>query len=97
MDLNMIQARQPKLKKQNNNRLRVFMPLNLTLGLNKLLSNPKPVVALFKISLRMLHMTAGTTQRTSSPQPLPCKAEAKKTHLEIFINSLESGVVVGVI
>ena len=52
------------------------MPLNLVLGLHILQANPKPGVASFAISLIMLHETAGTTQRTSSPLPLPWEAEA---------------------
>ena len=52
---------------------------------------------LFATSLFVLHETAGITQRTSSPLPLPYEAEADKTHLEIFINFLKPGGAVGVI
>ena len=43
------------------------MPLNLVLGLHMLPANPKLSVALFEISLIMLHETADTTQQTSNP------------------------------
>ena len=71
------------------------MPLNLVLGLNILLANPKPGVALFTTSLIILHETAGTIQSTSSPQPILCGAEAHKIHKELYINFLESGEEVG--
>ena len=73
------------------------MPLNLVLGLHMLLAKPKPGIALFKTSLIILHETAGTPQRTSSPQPLPYKAGVEKIHQEIFINFLESEEEVGVV
>ena len=73
------------------------MPLNLVFGLYMLLTNPKPGVSLFSISPIMLHETAGTTQRISSPQSLLCEADAYNIHLEIFINFLESGEEVGFI
>ena len=67
------------------------MPLNLVLGLRMLLENPKPGIALFLTSLIILHKTAGTTQQTSSPQPLPCKAEGDIINKEIFIVFLQLG------
>ena len=66
------------------------MPPTLVLGLHMLPTNPKPGIALFATSLIILHKTTGTTQWTSSPQPLPCEAEAGKTHPENFIDFLES-------
>ena len=66
-------------KKTKNNKPKAFMPLNLILVLHMLPDNPKPCITLFATSLIMLHETDGTTQWTSSPQPLPCKAEWCKT------------------
>ena len=73
------------------------MPLNLVLGLNMLLENPKPGVDSFSTSLIMLHEATGTTHRTISPQPLLCEAEVDKIHKEIFTNFLDSGEEVGVV
>ena len=73
------------------------MPPNLVLGLHTLLANPKPGVTSFAISPIIWNKTTGTTQRTSSPQPLQCQAEASKIHKDIFIFFLESREVVRVI
>ena len=54
-------------------------------------------IALFATSLIILHETAGTTQWTSSPQPLQCKSKADLIHLEILINTLEAWNIIGVI
>ena len=62
-----------------------------------LLAYPQKIIALFATSLIILHKTASTNQRTSSPQPLLCEVEADKIHCKIFINSLESGEELGVI
>ena len=78
MDLDLMRAKQPDYlyKKKKNNSTKAFMPLNLVLCLHILLANPKPGVALFATSLIVLHKTAVTNQRTSSPQPLLCEVEA---------------------
>ena len=73
------------------------MPLNIVLGLHMLLANPKAGVVSFATNLIILHKTAGTIQRTSSPQPLPYEAKADKTHKEAFIYCLESRGEVGVV
>ena len=62
-----------------------------------LLENPKSGVVLFATSLILLHETAATTHRTSSPQPLPCDTGANKIYNEIIIHFLNSGEQVGVI
>ena len=92
MDLHKIQAKQPDFfKKYKSNNTRAFMPFNHVLGLHMLLANPKQCTASFETGLIMLHITAGTTQWTTSPQPLWCEAEANKIHKEIFISFLELG------
>ena len=45
-----------------------------------LTNDPKPGIASFATSLIVFHETAGTTQQTSSPQPLLCEAKAHKIH-----------------
>ena len=73
------------------------MLLNLVLGLHMLLTSPKPGVALFETGQIKLHETGGIILWTSGPQLLLCKTEANKIHLEIFINFLDLGDVVGVV
>ena len=83
-------------KKKKFNKIKAFTTLTLILDLHMLPANPRPCISSFAISLIILHKTASITQQTSIPQPLPCKAEAKKVHQDISIYFLESGEEVGV-
>ena len=83
--------------KNKNNNTKDSIALNLVLNLHILLANPKPGITSFATILTILHKTAGTTQLTSSSQPLPGKEEAYKIHNKVLINFLDSGEEVGVI
>ena len=85
-----------KTKNKNDN-TKAFISLNLVLGLHMLPANPKPGIVPFETSIIILHETTGTSQRSSSLQPLPCEAEADQIHKETFIIFLESREEVGVI
>ena len=73
------------------------MALKLILGLYVLVANPKSGVSSSTTSLIIFHKALGTTQQTSSPQLLPCQAEAEKIHLKVIISFLELRGIIGVI
>ena len=86
MDLYLLRARKPDSQhKKQKQKLKGYCAPQSHSGLAYPANKPKPGIVLSAISLIMLLMAAGTTQSTSSPEPLQCKAEADKTPVENFI------------